>query len=71
MSSDDRFASVRRRFRPPVAFVASALILLLVAAVFAAVFTRHCARRMGGVSGDVLGATLELSTTLALIVVLA
>ena len=31
MSSDDRFASVRRRFRPPVAFVASALILLLVA----------------------------------------
>lgn len=36
MSSDDRFASVRRRFRPPVAFVASALILLLVAAVFAA-----------------------------------
>ncbi len=31
MSSDDRFPTARRRFRPPVAFVASTLILLLVA----------------------------------------
>ncbi|MFC0313848.1 adenosylcobinamide-GDP ribazoletransferase [Gordonia phosphorivorans] len=50
--------------------VAGAVAAVFAVAVFAYTFTRHCARRMGGVSGDVLGATIELSTTLALIVVL-
>ncbi len=36
MSSEDRFSTARRRFRPPVAFVATTLILLLAAASFAA-----------------------------------
>ena len=48
-----------------------ALVVVVGVAVFAYAFTRHCARRMGGVSGDVLGGTLELSTTLALVVLLA
>lgn len=44
--------------------------VLVAVSAFAYAFTRHCARRIGGVSGDVLGATLELSTTLALVLLL-
>lgn len=58
---------------PPVFAVGAALRALgalIAVAVFAWAFTRHCARRTGGVSGDVLGATLELSTALALVLLL-
>ncbi|MGL4305397.1 MAG: adenosylcobinamide-GDP ribazoletransferase [Mycobacteriaceae bacterium] len=42
------------------------LIIVLSLSV-AELFTRHCARRLGGVSGDVLGANIEISLTLMLI----
>ncbi|MFT3661936.1 MAG: adenosylcobinamide-GDP ribazoletransferase [Gordonia sp. (in: high G+C Gram-positive bacteria)] len=50
--------------------VVRALIATALVVAFALLFTRHCARRTGGISGDVLGATLELSTVLALLVLL-
>lgn len=43
--------------------VQAAVTVTLVLA-FAWVFTRHCARRTGGITGDVIGATIELSATL-------
>ncbi|MCK8616489.1 adenosylcobinamide-GDP ribazoletransferase [Gordonia sp. C13] len=50
-----------------VVAVVQAIVVVLAVVVFAWVFTRHCARRMGGLNGDVLGATIELGVALALV----
>lgn len=44
-----------------------AALTALVVLGFAWMFTRHCARRMGGIPGDVLGAVIELGTAIALV----
>lgn len=43
-------------------------IAVALAAVMLIVFTRHARRRFGGITGDVLGAGCELSTTIVLAV---
>ncbi|WP_279104630.1 adenosylcobinamide-GDP ribazoletransferase [Gordonia paraffinivorans] len=42
-------------------------LVLAAVAGFGLLFTRHCARRMGGVTGDVLGATIELCVAIAVV----
>ena len=49
---------------PPLHFLSLVLIPLLVTGLFA----RHCVRRLGGVTGDVLGACIEITFTAALVV---
>jgi adenosylcobinamide-GDP ribazoletransferase len=39
--------------------------------VISAVLVRHCVHRLGGITGDVIGAAVELATTTALLVVAA
>ena len=41
--------------------------VVVVALLGAAVLIRHCVRRFGGVTGDVMGAAVELATTLAVV----
>ncbi|MGW9267174.1 adenosylcobinamide-GDP ribazoletransferase [Gordonia terrae] len=50
-----------------VAAVVQGFAVVLGVAAVAWWFTRHCSRRMGGMTGDVLGATIELGVALAVV----
>jgi adenosylcobinamide-GDP ribazoletransferase len=43
-------------------------LAVLIAAAVLVVFTAHVRKRLGGITGDVLGAACELTTTLVLLV---
>lgn len=47
--------------------VIRAVVVVVLVAAFAMVFSHHCARRMGGIPGDVLGACIELGTAIAVV----
>jgi adenosylcobinamide-GDP ribazoletransferase len=53
-------ATPGRIWQGPAAVLAAVLIAMLV--------VRHCVRRFGGVTGDVIGAAVEVATTTALVV---
>lgn len=50
-----------------IATALQAFVVTLVVTGVIWVFTGHCARRAGGVTGDSLGASIELATTLTLV----